>query len=323
MTAGQSSEVDFDLLADYLGGALTGTPDEAAVARLVSTDPEWAAAHETLCQAFDSVQQSLDGWAADTGPMPTDITDRLTAALSDAGPLVQPAVPNQPAQAPARHLTAVPGSDERVDDGPRTASRTNRRRWSRLAGPVAVAAAATAFAGFGLSQFGTPNESNSTSDAAGKAPTVSGIPYGAPAQERMFTSGTDYGSATLGQALAALGRQVGGGERGGAESVSPLGSGPPQTEDRPSATSGDRTPSGLARLATSQDALAACLEAIALSHGRAPVTFNVVDLAAYEGVPAVVAAFTDGAGTRWAWVSGSDCGLPTSGPDTRYRVQVG
>ena len=35
------TEVDWDLLADHLGGALQGTPEEARVAHLVATDPAW------------------------------------------------------------------------------------------------------------------------------------------------------------------------------------------------------------------------------------------------------------------------------------------
>ncbi|WP_373688915.1 hypothetical protein [Verrucosispora sioxanthis] len=41
MSAGEFSEVDHDLLADYLGGALDGTPEHAEIARRVAQDPAW------------------------------------------------------------------------------------------------------------------------------------------------------------------------------------------------------------------------------------------------------------------------------------------
>ena len=45
MTGAEFDGVDIDLLADYIGGALAGTPDESAVAALVADDPAWREAY--------------------------------------------------------------------------------------------------------------------------------------------------------------------------------------------------------------------------------------------------------------------------------------
>jgi hypothetical protein len=319
VTAGQSSEVDLDLLADYLEGVLADTPEEAAVARLIEVDPEWAAAYAALGRAFDSVQQDLVGWAADTEPMPAEISDRLTAVLADAGPLGQPTIPTQFTE--QTRLTAVPGTDNPVPGGRDRATRAARRRWSRLAGAVAVAAAVVTFAGFGLSRLGVQDVA--TSDGGADRPAATSdlaAPAALPAA-RLIASGTDYLPTTLSGALAS--RLPGSTEeRSGTDSASPPGAGPPGTLSAP--LESDRGPlaDGLSRLAD-RNALAACLEAIALAHTRRPVTFDLVDYAAFEGVPALVISLTDGTGGRWVWVSGADCGLPTSGADTRYQAQVG
>ncbi|MBM0240402.1 hypothetical protein JNW88_30960 [Micromonospora sp. ATA32] len=55
MTTGEFRGVDHDLLADYLGGALDGTPEQTAVARLIDEDPTWAGAHAALAPAVAQV----------------------------------------------------------------------------------------------------------------------------------------------------------------------------------------------------------------------------------------------------------------------------
>lgn len=94
MTSGQFREVDFDLLADYVGGALDGTPEQVVVERLIATAPPWRDAHQALVRAMEPVQDALAGWAAaDQVTMPDDVTRRLTAALDAAGPAAAPTVP--------------------------------------------------------------------------------------------------------------------------------------------------------------------------------------------------------------------------------------
>ncbi|MGW4464456.1 hypothetical protein [Micromonospora sp. NPDC004704] len=326
MTAGQSSEVDLDLLADYLEGVLTDTPEEAAVARLIEADPEWAAAYAALTLAFDSVQEDLAGWAATTEPMPTEITDRLTAALADAGPLGQPGIPTQfTEQTPLgeqteRRLSVVPGSDNRAHDGRDRSARAARRRRSRLAGLVAVAAAAVAFAGFGLSRLGLSDTASEDTVAGAPAPAVA-PQFAPPAARQLIATGTDYAAVTLPGAVA---NRLQGNveERTGTDAASPPDPSSPGTLGAAREPGDGPQAAGLARLAD-RDALTACLEAIALAHGRGPITFNLVDYAAFEGTPALVLGLTDGTGARWAWVSGADCGQGGSGPDTRYQAQVG
>ncbi|WP_326564630.1 hypothetical protein [Micromonospora peucetia] len=84
MTAGGFREVDHDLLADYLGGALDGTPDEELVARLVDEDEDWAQAYALLAPAVADVRADLAAWGAPAPEMPTDVTDRIVAALANA-----------------------------------------------------------------------------------------------------------------------------------------------------------------------------------------------------------------------------------------------
>ncbi|RKR89290.1 hypothetical protein BDK92_3634 [Micromonospora pisi] len=323
MTAGQSSQVDLDLLADYLGGVLTDTPEEAAVIRLINTDPEWASAHAELRRAFDSVQESLDVLAVAPEPMPAEVTDRLTAALANAGPIGPATIPSQPTEVAGRRLSVVSDPRDRVAGDRDRTSRASRRRWSRLAGPVAVAAAAVAFAGFGLSRLGMPAEDRGVTPNSADAPAISELPMDKFAPERAFASGTDYTSTTLPATLATLGRHSGE-ERSGADTAAPPPSDSPGTLAAPSARQEDRNriPAALARLGD-PTALTACLDAIALTHGLGPVTFKLVDFAAFDGTPALVVAFTDQTGARWGWVSGAECGQPGSGSDTRYHARVG
>ena len=63
MTGAEFSEVDIDLLADYVGGALDGTPDEAVV----------TAARESLDAARSGTAVPAGPVAATGGlPHPTD-----------------------------------------------------------------------------------------------------------------------------------------------------------------------------------------------------------------------------------------------------------
>src|SRR5437762_2651621 len=83
-------DVDLDRLADYVGGALDGTPEADAVADLVATDPRWSAAYSGLIDADLAVRSDLAAVAREPQPMPPDVLSRLTAALA-----VAPGVPNR------------------------------------------------------------------------------------------------------------------------------------------------------------------------------------------------------------------------------------
>jgi hypothetical protein len=174
---------------------------------------------------------------------------------------------------------------------------------------MVMVAGVAAFAGFTIPQLtGGPtardNAGNSHSVVA--PPTAeSAAPHilmTVPATYLVTASGTDYSPETV----AAIGRTS-------------------ATFKTPDAVSQDRNGPvvpGLDRLA-GVDALAACLHAMEVAHDRGSIAVEVVDYAAFEGVPALIVAFTDQTGQRWAWVAGPGCGSNPSDPDTRYRTRLG
>ncbi|MGR6322839.1 hypothetical protein Q2K19_11340 [Micromonospora soli] len=331
MTAREFSAVDHDLLADYVGGALDGTPKQATVARLIDEDPAWAEAYAVLVQAVDLVHADLADWAAAAVPeLPPTVADRITAALAGAGPaptsgdapldVSEPAHDRDPAPATAAVVPAQPtprrtGGAARPAGGPRpnTGPRRRSRRWARIAGPVALAAASIGVVGLGVSHLvGVGNGGTGVTAADGRAengaaPRSATAPYRTTAPARQ--SGTDYTPEKLsgGSSFSAPTKA------GGIEETP--GGAPPENE-RLSA------PIGLDRL-TRPEALDSCLEAISAEHGPSKVTVDVIDYATFQGQPALVVTFVDPGGVRWAWVSGPECGVPGSGADTRFRTRVG
>ncbi|MEU1843872.1 hypothetical protein [Micromonospora sediminicola] len=325
MTSREFSEVDHDLLADYLGGALDGTPEQATVARLVERDPAWREAYASLAHAVDLVHADLADWAAEPAPeMPVAVADRITAALSGAGPA--------PATDPDRALRdVVPAQPGRVTRPPGTAERPARstgpgrrsRRWARLAGPVALAAASVAAVGLGVGRLADVggDSSGSTADrAAGEAAPMAAAPYRTTAPT--LRSGTDWTPERL------AGSRAGAAAAPSPKSMRPDMAGPSGAAEgsRETPFSSDKNRlgavGGLDRLAR-PEALAGCLTAIGAEHGATPLTVNVVDYARFQGAPALVVTFSDADGTRWGWVSGPECGVPGSGADTRFRTRVG
>ncbi|MGI5146494.1 hypothetical protein ACQEVC_08940 [Plantactinospora sp. CA-294935] len=122
MTGGQFREVDLDLLADYVGGALDGTPDEVEIARLVDQDPAWAEAFADLTAGLDAVRLDLAGLAAAQTPMPPLVVDRLSSALAGAATpgTSDPAAAGQeqPAEAPDDVLAASADEPDDASDEP-------------------------------------------------------------------------------------------------------------------------------------------------------------------------------------------------------------
>jgi anti-sigma factor RsiW len=311
MTSEEFSGVDIDLLADYVGGALSDD-DEATVARLIADDPRWQEAYETIAPGMASVQASLQEFESE--PMPADVIARLDAALASpiAEPtpiepaLVTPAEPHlEPVRSGDRHLTAVPG------DSSTPARRRRRLRW---AAPIAAAAGVLAFAGIGIDYLATNDSPQSTSDssaagsAAENAPMIASDSAGglvpAPSDKQILASGTDYLRATL-----------------GARSGQVMGAPAESSESRKSTgLSTDAAPE-LQRLRP-RAALTACLEAIAQENNGGPITVETVDYARFEGSPAVVVRFSAG-GQSWAWASGPECGTPAAEADRLFRVRVG
>ncbi|MEU7955846.1 hypothetical protein [Micromonospora humida] len=330
MTGREFREVDHDLLADYVGGALDGTPEHTVVARLVTEDPAWADAYAVLTPAVARVHDALAGWGAAAPEMPLAVVERLTAVLAGAGPAADDdATPRRAAPGDVRPVRAAgpvptqPGGRRtpggRPDEGRADPSGPGRRRrWARLAGPVTLAAASLAAVGFGVAHLvdGTADRDAATSLAG-------------PAQERAeggfrFSgetrrSGVDWSPSTLRGTTAAPMVQP----------VTPPGLQPGDepgvtTQISPGAPESKRlaAPAGLDRL-TGRTALDACLADIASAHQRGPLTVEVVDYATFNGEPALVVHFADSTGARWAWVSGAECGVPGSGADTRYQSRVG
>jgi len=364
------SEVDIDLLADYVGGALDGTPDETAVATLIAENTAWRDAHALLSGGVTAVTGHLRALGEIAEPMPLEVFARLDAALlTQAGELaaagevrtaatdqastpiratrtdatamdaaatagatsigasagevtpvdtaagataggvansgVTPGVgamePGSDGAAPGRHLVAVPSG-----------SRSGRARRLRWAAPVGIAAGVIAFAGFGLQQqFAT----QSSEDSAGSA----GAPRAAAERElalpngvaQVVESGTDYRPETLARSERTM--------IGPAPAPEPVQESPSRllTEDTTSAKA-DAT---LDRL-RAQAALRACIEAIAAEHGAGEITAQTVDLARFNGAPAVIVRFA-AAGAEWVWAAGPACGTPGVGADKLAAVQVG
>ncbi|WDZ86016.1 hypothetical protein [Micromonospora cathayae] len=306
MTAGRFREVDLDLLADYVGGALAGTPDEATVARLVADDDAWGGAYAELAPAVALVRADLAGWAEPAEAMPATVADRLSAALAGAGPAATPVVPAQPVGEPGRPL-AVVGTAADATGHPGGAGRARRRRWSRRAGPVLVAAAAVAAAGFGVTQFVTAQNDGLTAGSAAQEDA------GAAGGYRLVTdptnSGTRYTPESLASAVSAPGVL-----RESAAPQAPTG-----------ADDGPRRPAPAVDLSRLADpaALDTCLGAVSAAHGATPITVDRLEYASFQNEPALVVGLVDAAGERWIVVTGPECGVPGSGADTRYRTRVG
>ncbi|MEU8259687.1 hypothetical protein AB0C02_03570 [Micromonospora sp. NPDC048999] len=325
MTSGEFSGVDHDLLADYVGGVLDGTPEQTSVARLIEDDPAWGTAYAGLARAVDLVHADLADWAAAPAPqIPPAVTDRISAALADAGPapvdadgtLDQADRKSGEPRPTGRPMTAVPaqraGGPARQAEGSgrNTGPGRRARRWARIAGPVALAAASVTAVGFAFSNLTDAGRGDTAVTANGGtvADSASGgaVPQGAapfrttgPARH----SGTDYGP----EQLSGTRRPLAAAEGWKASEVAP-----------PRFSAAD----GLDRLAR-PEALQSCLRAIGAEHAAGPLTVELIDYASFEGRPALVVTFLDAHGERWAWASGPECGVPGSGADTRFRTRVG
>lgn len=422
MTGGQFREVDLDLLADYVGGALDGTPDEAEVARLVTQAPDWAAAYVALTGGLDAVRLDLATLASPPEPMPAAVVDRIEAALDraalghpsaqtidpgragdvaqagdavaqtsdavapagDADPQTGDAEdaedarvgagtagvddrtaletvgdagsdgtsPSTPAAGRKRHDTSGPDrAGRRLSDvpvqartGPSPATRGpgRRRRWvRRAAGPVVLAAVVVGFAGFAISRLGTVSGSDeqaagtaysTTRDNAETAPLLgSGSPptMPGPGAERVLASGSNYTPNTLAGNVDDLARdpldratKAPATSRATQQDTTDGATGGPMAqESRASGATPGPVP-GLERLAD-PSVLARCLDAVAATHARGPVTVDLVDYALFEGRAALVVVFTDQSGARWAWATGPECGTSPTEADVTYQTRVG
>jgi hypothetical protein len=320
------SGVDIDLLADYIGGALSGTPDEAAVATLIADDPAWRAAHRELNAGMTAVRAELGRFTPE--PMPAELADRLDTLLT--APAAAPSAITEPtpiaadlAAPPVPHLAVVRGADG-VGDGAHAvpdemSSRRDRGiraragRRMRWATPIAIAAGVVAFVGFGLDYLAGRSGGLSDSAVTGTAGHAenqarddSGGAPAAPAGLRTLESGTDYSPATLPDepAMQALSAPDGGSSK------------TQQGPERSSAGADD--PLGRLRL---HAALQACLNAIEEENAAGPISAQTVDFATFNGAPAVVVRFSAQNGF-WAWASGPACGTTSGDADTLGKAPV-
>ncbi|XVU25478.1 hypothetical protein ACQPZJ_51340 [Actinoplanes sp. CA-054009] len=166
--AAEFSGVDIDLLADYIGGALEGTPDESVVATLIADDPQWRAAYETLGGRMAMVGAELGRLAPE--PMPSDLAARLDEAFG------------------------APPRLELVHDAGPVEKKRKQRRWVT---PIAIAAGVVAFVGFGLDYLAGRDNAADTASNSSAAGSAEQAPAAGPPT---LSTGTDYTGATLAQA---------------------------------------------------------------------------------------------------------------------------
>jgi hypothetical protein len=288
-----TTNIDFELLAEHLEGALDGTPEGARVAELVATDPAWARAADELATALDAVAADLRTLPPPS--LPEEVAARLDAALRD-----------QPAPAPGSPRFHERPADRRPGSAPANRGRgpAPRRRLAKWGAAVAVAAGVLVCAGFGLgwvAQTGgvtgfSGDDSGGGADAPEQAPADSALAAGEPL---LTASGTDYSPSTLAN------------EEMPAVTMGGDGTDLPQAAENETRS--------LARLG-SEPALTACLDAVAGTVEPAPSTIDVVDFASFQGEPALVIWLTTTEGEQWAWVAGPDCG--SAGADIRFGTPV-
>ncbi|MDG6101266.1 hypothetical protein Daura_51380 [Dactylosporangium aurantiacum] len=291
------SDADFDLLADFVGGALDGTPAADDVRRLISTDQGWAEAYGALVTAEVAVRDQLTELGAAPVPVPADVEQRLNAALQAA--------------------VLAPASGAPVLDLAR-AREARRRRTQRWVIGLATAAAVLVCGGLGIrvaidQQSANLDTATSASDGGkGEAapqqlpPTSGGTRTSTRSDAALVASGQDYGPGTVGQLAQASPP---------APAIAGEGSG---SADLSKSSKPNAVPEQLRRL---QDpvARAACLNAVVGEYGG---QVALVDYARFEGRPALVVIVDGtrlGAGKRLVLAVGPDCGIGGAIADELYR----
>jgi hypothetical protein len=285
-----SSDVDLDRLADYVGGALDGTPDADAVRHLVETDPSWRRAHIDLVDALPAVRLDLSRLRDLDPVMPADLAARLDRALA-ASPV------------PKSNVVSL------------AERRGRRQRWLTAAG-VAASIAVCSIVGVSVVRNGGitndtsaggdvrfSQEDNSGTRLNKDSPGGAGQPGVAPpaAAGNVISSGNDYAIGEWGSLPSSPARAL------------------DQTEARGPAAM--NAPAPLARL-LDPAARAKCLNAITREYGG---TVSLVDFAKFQGVPAVVVVLTGtkvAAGGRWIVVVGPTCGENDAITDERYNGAI-
>lgn len=321
-----TTPVDWDLLADHLGGALTGA-DEDRVAHLVATDPEWTEAAQRLSGALDAVTADLQGLPPPA--LPAEVATRLDDTLRTASHHHAAS----PEPVPSPRGGSRPPADSRAPRRPPV--RPSRRRFRpavRWAAGLAAAAAVAVFAATGLDQWlpgaddGDPGVVTADRGDRGHQEGPEAAPDGG--SPRLLASGTDYQRSALPATPPRESPAV------GPRSMSEP-SDPPRlsesTNNPDTAASGDQgsqeAPAGESPPPVVDPALRAlwetpgtCLARVREGYLPDEVTVLAVDFARFEGEPALLVWLTTTGGDAWITVAGPDCGSPDGGADERYRT---
>ncbi|GAA0724998.1 hypothetical protein Drose_38300 [Dactylosporangium roseum] len=291
------SDADLDRLADFVGGALEGTPDADHVRRLVSTDVTWAEAYASLVTADAAVRDELRALGTEAQPVPPDVQQRLDAALATA-------------------LTAPP-ADAVVVDLARAREARKRRRQRWLVG-LGAAAAVLACAGIGV-QVVRQQVTNSSDSAATSGHAPEGTRGSAMAPDAAAPNSAAGGAPGSASTIMMTGRDYGPNTVGQLAQGSPA----PPAAFNSDGSSGKRTdlsevPDPLRRLGDPA-ARILCLSSITREYGG---QVSLVDYARFEGRPALVVIVDGtrlGAGKRLVVVVGPDCGLGGAIGEERFR----
>ncbi|KUL26520.1 hypothetical protein [Actinoplanes awajinensis] len=300
MTGAEFHGIDIDLLADYIGGALDGTPEADRVAALIAVEPAWQEAFSLLAPEMATVGALLGDLPGE--PMPDDVVARLDsafAALAPSGTALGIAPDDG-----GEHVGTAPDVPKTVLDLEKHRRRRGNRRWLRFAAPIGIAAGAIGFFGYALTAPQSAHDDSGSADSAA-APAAGGVMV-AGTPETTLDSGTDYTLGTLTQSLKRT-------------ADAPLSASADVPQVSPD-IAGVQELDVLARLRLPA-ALLDCLSAIAQENSGGTLTAQSVDYARFDGAPALVVQFSADNG-EWVWASGADCGLPGVGADTLGQVPV-
>lgn len=175
-----TAPVDHDLLADFVGGALEGTPEADRVAELIATSTAWRTAADSLTRALGAVSQDLQTLSGYEESMPADVVSRFDDLFASPSFAATPVAAKDPlASRPLEHR--VPAA--------------RRKSWRKWAVPVAAAIAAVG--GF-LIIRGLPMTASSTTGSADSSLSRENIAAaGAPGPVPTISSGTNYTRQSL------------------------------------------------------------------------------------------------------------------------------
>jgi hypothetical protein len=298
--------VDRELLADFVGGALSGTPEEHRVAGLISADPSWARAHDELVVADAQVR----GWLAaapPVGPVPPEVIARLDAALAG--------LPSPSTSRTDAVTMAAPGRrrDHRRSPATRSVDRVEgrrpggRRRWLPAIGAALGVVLAVILGVQLLPTLQSQSDRKATNASGGSAEAPALDSSGGGTAFR--ATGTNYTPLTLPAIGARVSSSLANPDKGAPGStVAPI---PTET----AAEGAKDVPPALARL---RDAAAVdgCLGVLRTATDPPGSVLILYDLAYYEGAPAAIVLRITASAIDRVYVVGPNCGL--TGADLRY-----